>query len=105
MTGTPVLYGDRLWESDAVGGPSVVAGDRVYDARPTRSVVGDADRFAYALVAVDLATGDRVAARNLGYQMHSQSVFAGGRVFVRTAEFDHSSTTPEHVADRIHALG
>ena len=89
-TGEPRRRSERF-----VGVPTI-AGDRVY----CRRTEGE---FVDTVVAADLGTGEPVAAHTFDYQVNRPPVFADGRAFVRTREFDHSGERG-HVADRIHAL-
>lgn len=89
--------GETRWRSERFFGSPTAAGDRVY----CRRTEGE---FVDTVVAADLETGEPAAAHTFDYQVNRPPVFADGRAFVVTLEFDHSGDRIEHVADRIHAL-
>lgn len=90
--------GERRWRSDAFYGPPVIAGDRVYGRRTDGDAVD-------TVVAADLGTGEPIAAHTFDDQLNRTPVFADGRAFAHTVEYDRSGDGIDHVADRIHALG
>jgi len=56
------------------------------------------------VLALDAGTGEPVGSHTFDYQLDRPPVFADGRAFAHTLEFDDSGGGVEHVADRIHAL-
>ncbi|MFB6124206.1 MAG: PQQ-binding-like beta-propeller repeat protein [Haloferacaceae archaeon] len=90
--------GTRRWTGGAFYGPPVVAGERIYG-------VADAEGLADALVVAGLPDGRERTRVEMGGQVGSHPVVAGGSVFVHVATFDRSEEPSEHAGDRLVALG
>lgn len=90
--------GETRWQAGTFYGPPVVAGERIYG-------VVDAAGLDDAVVVADLADGRERARTEMGGQVQSHPVVAGGRAVVHVATFDRTVEPSEHAGDRLVALG